>query len=70
MAWSEQRIRRAILALRYALDLAELDGCQADQLVDLILPKFIEHSGLDAITFQTIVHAMHRAEEERLATRH
>jgi hypothetical protein len=24
-------------------------------VVELILPKFVEHSGLDAVTFQTIV---------------
>jgi hypothetical protein len=45
---------------------AELDDHEADQVVALILPKFVEHSGLDAVTFQT----MQRAEEERLATRH
>ena len=51
MARSEQRVRRAVLALRYVLDLAKLDDCKADQVVDLILPKCVEHSGLDAVNF-------------------
>jgi hypothetical protein len=41
-----------------------------DALADLILPKFIERSGLDAVTFRAMVRAMHRLDEERLATRH
>jgi hypothetical protein len=48
------------------MDAAELTDAEMDALADLVLAKFIEHSGLDAVTFQT----MHRAEEERLGTRH
>jgi hypothetical protein len=58
------------LALRYVLDLAVLDDCQADQVVDLILPKFIPNSGLNARAFQAIVSEVHRDDRERVATRH
>jgi len=51
------------------LDLAVLDDCQADQVVDLILPKFIPNSGLNARAFQAIASEMHRDNRERVATR-
>jgi hypothetical protein len=52
-AGGEQEPRQARdLAFRYVLDLAALDGYQADQVVGLILPKFVEHSGLDASLFR------------------
>jgi hypothetical protein len=59
-----------VLVLKLVMDVADLRDAEMDALADLVLPKFIEHSGLDAVTFQTIVQAMHRLEEDRLATRH
>jgi hypothetical protein len=59
-----------VLVLKLVMDVAELRDAEMDVLADLIQPKFIERSGLDAVTFRAMVRAMHRAEEERLATRH
>jgi hypothetical protein len=70
MAWSEQQVRGAVRALKYVMGVADLTDAECDALADLVLPKFIECSGLGAVTFQTIVRAMHRAEEERSSTRH
>ena len=56
--------------MKLVMDVAELRGAEMDGLADLILPKFIERSGLDAVTFRAMVRAMHRLDEERLATRH
>jgi hypothetical protein len=59
-----------MLALKLVMDVAELTDAEMDALADLILPKFIERSGLDVVTFRAVMRAMHRLEEERHATRH
>jgi hypothetical protein len=63
-------VQRAVLVLKLVMDVVELRDAEMDALADLVLPKFIERSGLDAVTFRATVRAMHRLDEERLATRH
>jgi hypothetical protein len=64
MMWTEWQCSGAVLALRLVMDVARPDGPEMDALADLILPKLVKRSGLDAVTFQAIVRTMHRAEEE------
>jgi hypothetical protein len=45
MECSVGAIRRAILALKYVIDLADLDDREADQVVGLILTKFVGTRG-------------------------
>jgi hypothetical protein len=56
--WTEQQVHGAIWTLEYVIGLARLTAIEADAVTGLLLPKFIEQSGLDLATFRSIVAAM------------
>jgi hypothetical protein len=70
MVWSKERVRLVIWALRYVLELADLDDGQADQVTGIVLPKLVEESGLGVDTFGAIAVAVLRPVEEGCPTRH